>query len=181
VASARIERLSQDGIDALLDELVRVYAAALGEDSGAADDRLRREIFRRHREREGFRLLAACDPELVGFGYGYLGRRGQWWTERVAEALSEEEQARWLDVPHFELVELHVRPDRQGEGIGGQLLRALLDGLDTGHALLSTWETNSRALAFYERHGWRTIARGIDFGSRRGPYCVLAHELRAAG
>ena len=48
--------------------------------------------------------------EVAGFGYGYTGAYGQWWTEHVARSLTAAQRAEWLDPPHYEIVELHVRP-----------------------------------------------------------------------
>ncbi|MEU4097546.1 GNAT family N-acetyltransferase [Streptomyces sp. NPDC026673] len=66
-----------------------------------------------------------------------------------------------------ELHRIHVRPDHWGRRIGGRLheefVRFLRDGsLETG--LLDAWEHNSRALAFYSRHGWTPAG-----GRRPGP------------
>ncbi|WUD71326.1 GNAT family N-acetyltransferase [Streptomyces sp. NBC_00510] len=66
-----------------------------------------------------------------------------------------------------ELHRIHVRPDRWGRGVGGRLhaefVRFLRESfLETG--LLDAWERNSRALAFYTRHGW--VPEG---GRRPGP------------
>jgi hypothetical protein len=66
---------------------------------------------------EGFLFLVAREGErLAGFGYGYTGTYGQWWTDRVADAFTPELRAEWLDPPHFEVVELHVRPAFQRRG-----------------------------------------------------------------
>jgi RimJ/RimL family protein N-acetyltransferase len=56
------------------------------------------------------------------------------------------------------LFQIHVRPGRWGEGLGSHLhavfVRFLRDAsLTTG--VLEAWESNSRAQAFYARHGWR--------------------------
>ncbi|MGN5377340.1 N-acetyltransferase family protein [Streptomyces lasalocidi] len=57
-----------------------------------------------------------------------------------------------------QLYQIHVCPGRWGRGVGSHLHAAfvqfLRDGsLDTG--VLEAWEHNSRAQAFYARHGWR--------------------------
>ena len=54
------------------------------------------------------------------------GAYGRWWTEHVAAALTAEQRALWLDPPHYEIVELHVRPARQRRGLGSALLAQLL-------------------------------------------------------
>jgi ribosomal protein S18 acetylase RimI-like enzyme len=91
--------------------------------------------------------------------------------------MSPDDQRRWIDPRHFEVVEVHVMPERQRRGIGRLLIGALLDGLDVPFALLSTDEGNERARAFYAAMGWREIVSGVDLSSPRGPYVVLAREL----
>jgi ribosomal protein S18 acetylase RimI-like enzyme len=179
VTEVSIARVPDAQIDGHLDEIADVYAAALGEDPVAARERMRTDVLPRHRARDGFRLLVARDGErIVGMAYGYIGARGQWWTERVAAAMSADEQARWLDAPHFEVVELHVHPDAQGRGIGARLLSELLDGLGLPFALLSTAATNTRGRAFYRREGWTEIVPSVDLSSWRGPYVILARQLQ---
>ncbi|WP_443075180.1 GNAT family N-acetyltransferase [Streptomyces sp. NBC_01483] len=57
-----------------------------------------------------------------------------------------------------QLYQIHVDPSRWGQGIGGRLHAAFVQflrdaSLVTG--VLEAWERNSRAQAFYARHGWR--------------------------
>ncbi|MGW2719434.1 N-acetyltransferase family protein [Streptomyces sp. NPDC001492] len=57
-----------------------------------------------------------------------------------------------------QLYQIHVRPGSWGQGIGTLLhaafVRQLRDAsLPTG--VLEAWERNSRAQAFYARHGWK--------------------------
>jgi ribosomal protein S18 acetylase RimI-like enzyme len=178
VSRAAIERLSQSQIDELLPEIVEVYSAALGRDPVESMARFQTEVLPRHREREAFRFLVArAGGEIVGIAYGYVGARGQWWTERVAEAMTSEEQARWLDPRHFEVVELHVLPSHQRQGIGRSLLSALLDGLDVSFVLLSTDEGNTRARTFYRSLGWTENVSGVDFASAAGRFVILSRSL----
>jgi ribosomal protein S18 acetylase RimI-like enzyme len=178
VPDLEIVQLGSSEMDAHLPEIVRVYAAALGEDPVAASRRMETEVLPRHRAREGFRFLVGREGnEIVAIAYGYIGARGQWWTERVAHSMTGAQQAEWLDRAHFEVVELHVRPDRQRHGIGRRLLEALLSGIDLPFALLSTDEANAQALAFYSRLGWLELVRGVDLSSPRGPYVILARPL----
>jgi hypothetical protein len=71
------------------EELWPVYLAVFGEPGDYGD--WRGEIWNRHAARAGFRLVRAWDDDagrrLVGFGYGYTGERGQWWTDQVAAVL----------------------------------------------------------------------------------------------
>ena len=57
-----------------------------------------------------------------------------------------------------QLYQIHVRPGSWGQGIGGRLHAAFVQqlraaSLTTG--VLEAWERNSRAQAFYARHGWK--------------------------
>ncbi|MFJ5036203.1 GNAT family N-acetyltransferase [Streptomyces sp. NPDC088560] len=57
-----------------------------------------------------------------------------------------------------QLYQIHVRPGLWGQGIGSHLHAAFVQflrdaSLATG--VLEVWERNSRAQAFYTRHGWR--------------------------
>ncbi|OZV83010.1 hypothetical protein CA850_05755 [Micromonospora echinospora] len=66
-----------------------------------------------------------------------------------------------------QLYQIHVVPGRWGHGIGSVLHAAFLDYLvetDLSLGLIEVWERNTRALAFYTRHGWKP-----DGGSRPGP------------
>ncbi len=64
----------------------------------------------------------------------------------------------------FDLYWIVVDPDRQGKGVGTQLLRAVEDTLTTNRGRLVVVETSSRAdyaptRAFYERRGYAQAAR----------------------
>jgi ribosomal protein S18 acetylase RimI-like enzyme len=125
-------------------------------------------------------LAARDDGDVVGFTYGYAGTYGQWWTDRVAQVLDEEQRAAWLDPPHFEVVELHVRPDSQRRGIGTRLLRELLARQPHNRALLTARESSEQARSFYAKHGWEELA-AIAWGEGYGRSIVLGLRLGLAG
>ena len=63
-----------------------VYDAVFGDRPDEAA--WRTGVWDRHAARAGFRLARAYDgPRLVGFGYGYTGEPGQWWTDQAARVL----------------------------------------------------------------------------------------------
>jgi ribosomal protein S18 acetylase RimI-like enzyme len=147
--------------------------------AGAATDEWAREWLPRHAERDSFRFFAAVEPsgEVAGFAYGYTGGAGQWWTDRVAAAMHAEERRSWLEPPHYEVVELHVRPESQRRGVGSALLAALLDGLPHRQALLSTQVDNEKARPFYEQEGWLLVVPELSFGPGYAPFCVYGKRL----
>jgi ribosomal protein S18 acetylase RimI-like enzyme len=55
------------------------------------------------------------------------------------------------------LYQIHVDPSRWGQGIGGGCTRHSCSsfGASLVTGVLEAWERNSRAQAFYARHGWR--------------------------
>ncbi|MET9298585.1 GNAT family N-acetyltransferase [Micromonospora aurantiaca] len=66
-----------------------------------------------------------------------------------------------------QLYQIHVDPEMWGRGVGSALYALFIRHLqDEGLALgvLEVWKRNTRARAFYTRHGWRP-----DGTSRPGP------------
>jgi len=152
-----------------------VHRSALG--AGALSDEWAAKRLPEHRERTDFVFLAArAGDEVVGFAYGYTGAYGQWWTESVARSLSAGQREEWLDVPHYEVVELHVRPTWQRRGIGSALLAQLLTRQPHDRALLSTQLGSRKARGFYAKNGWQELA-SVDFGTGYPPYVVLGKRL----
>jgi GNAT superfamily N-acetyltransferase len=121
-------------------------------------------------------LVAREGARLAGFGYGYTGTYGQWWTDSVARALTDAQRAAWLDPPHYEVVELHVVPSRQRAGIGSRLLAQLLSLQPHERGVLSTQRGSGKARAFYAKNGWSELA-DVDFGPGYPPYIVLGKRL----
>ena len=157
-------------------ELREVHRAALG--AGALSDDWAANRLPTHMQRDDFVFLVAREgAELAGFGYGYTGAYKQWWTEHVARALSAAQREQWLDPPHFEIVELHVRPAWQRRGAGSALLAQLLTRQPHDRALLSTQTGSKKARNFYAKNGWTELA-DVDFGKGYPPYLVLGKRLR---
>lgn len=152
-----------------------MHRAALG--AGALSDEWALKRLPLHVERDDFIFLVAReDGELVGFGYGYTGRHGQWWTEHVARSFTAAQREQWLDPPHYEIVELHVRPARQRRGVGSVLLAQLLSRQPHDRAILSTQTGSRKARNFYAKNGWSELS-SVDFGLGYPPYLVLGKRL----
>ena len=107
--------------------------------------------------RDDFRAVAALDGDdaLLGFAAG--------WTDT---ALSGDE-------PVFELAELVVAPDRQGQGIGRALHDGLLAAGPPGPALLMTLDV-PELTDRYARWDWTVVDRRRP-GKEQRDYVVMRH------
>jgi ribosomal protein S18 acetylase RimI-like enzyme len=158
------------------DDLLDVYADAMEVSTAAA--RSRRPIVTAHLDRPGLRAVAATDDggRLVGVAYGYLGEAGQWWHDQVSSALAPHQVRRWL-TGAFEVCELHVRPEWQGQGLGRSLLDRLLAGPPARSAVLTTPDRETKARAFYRGAGWVDLVRGLMFPGDPRAFAVLGKRL----
>ncbi|HEX7352188.1 GNAT family N-acetyltransferase [Brachybacterium sp.] len=155
VAGVRVAMHGPEAAAAFRDRVLDVWRTAFGPVADPQDWKQR--FWEQHRSRADFRLVTAeAGEELLGFGWGYTGERGQWWADRVAAALGPDAE-QWVGA-HFEFVELAVRPARQGQGLGGQLHAALMNGLPHQRALL---QTDADPLAdghrLYRARGWEVL------------------------
>lgn len=181
-ADIRLVRWTPVRMRARLGEVIAVYKAAFldvheTDPVRAAHDRMTHA--RRHTERRDLRAVAAltADDDLVGITYAMPGRAGQWWHDVVASALSPAATAHWLD-DCLEIVELHVLPEYQGQGIGRELLRELLRDAPQRTAALSALELpDSRARRLYASEGFVPLLSNFRFPGSYTPYAVLGKEL----
>jgi glyoxylase I family protein len=153
-------RIDEAVNDADVAALWPVYDAIFGDHPDL--ETWRTSVVDKHFARSGFRLARAYDGDtLVGFGYGYTGERGQWWTDNAAEALGPETAAAWLG-GHFELVSIGVVDDMRGRGIGRRLLECLTADLPHDRWLLmTTADTSDPARRMYAAGGWQVIGPGL--------------------
>jgi ribosomal protein S18 acetylase RimI-like enzyme len=90
--------------------------------------------------------------------------------------MDNEQRRMWLENA-FEVCELHVRPERQGRGLGRSLLDTLLAGTDAATAVLSTPDRRTRARGFYRAGGWQDLVRGLRFPGDPRVFAVLGKRL----
>jgi GNAT superfamily N-acetyltransferase len=159
-------------------ELLDIYVAAMRYPLGTAEARI--PLWTEHSRRPDFRCVIAVDPAdprrpAFGLAYGYRGAPGQWWHAEVYRGLAPERRG-WTE-DYFELTELHVRPDRQGNGLGEALLRAVLNGASGRVVLLSTPEGENRAWRLYRRTGFVDVLRDYRFTGDPRPFGVLGRPL----
>lgn len=80
--------------------------------------------------------------------------------ERAAQAVASIMAARshWTEDPHWTLQYIGVRPSHQGDGLGAAAIAPMLAICDAESLPCGLVSTNPRNVAFYERHGFTTIA-----------------------
>lgn len=162
--------------------LVDVYRDAFREPPYKKGENVVRQFestLERHAANEGFRCVAALTGDgngLIGFGYGYTSRRGQWWHDQVVRQLDAATAERWFG-DAFEVVEFAVRTAMQGQGIGRRLHDLLLEPAPNRTAVLSTLDADSRGLHLYKKRGWQTIRSSFWFTGVREPYLIMGLEL----
>src|SRR4051812_1697281 len=116
-------RVDEAASDADVGALWPVYDAIFGDHPDI--ETWRASIVDKHFTRSGFRLARAYDGDtLVGFGYGYTGERGQWWTDNATRVLWPEVAGVWLG-GHFELVSIGVVESARSRSTGRRLLECL--------------------------------------------------------
>ena len=177
--AVRIVAWTPDDLARRLDDVVNVYGAAMGYPRELLVTR--RGYIGSHVRRPGFRAVASLDDQgtLLGFGYGYKSEPGQWWHDQVRGAIPKDQRDAWL-ADCFEVVELHVRPDAQGHGLGAVQLRTLLSMAVQTTTLLSTPEADeatSRAWRLYRRFGFVDVVRHFSFPGDLRPFAVLGRSL----
>ncbi|MFB6721731.1 GNAT family N-acetyltransferase [Kribbella sp. NPDC056345] len=145
-------------------ELGEVFAAAFAGEEHSDATRFTNEQLPTHAERDDFRLVVAQEESVLGFAYGFTGWPGQWWSDRISAAISAELAAEWIG-GHFEVVELAVAPEAQGQGIGAALMTALVAGLPHRRLLLTTYVDDRAAPRLYRRLGWQVLVRDLGWGS----------------
>ena len=153
----RVERWDAEQATERAREVWRVYDDVFADQP--SEKEWKATAFDRHCAREGFRLGAAVDgSQVIGFAYGYVGARGEYWPDRVAEALGEPLASDWVG-GHFEFVELGVIGSRRRQGIGAALHDALMADLPSDRALLSTDDDpDSPAARLYRSRGWERLS-----------------------
>lgn len=181
--SPRVDRfaeLNSEELRVRLREALALYVTAMRYPKGTVEQRA--PMWLAHMLRAGWRCVAAFDSDdrMTGIAYGYRGSPGQWWHEQVRRGVTENRgpavAEAWMS-DYFELTELHVLPDRQGQGIGEELVRRLVSGADTSNVLLSTPEGPSRAWRLYRRLGFDDVLRDYQFTGDPRPFGVLGRPL----
>lgn len=177
--NVRFERWDRANVLDHAGGVLAVMAASLGPPE-SGDDRL--DTLSRHGERRFFSfqaallcagtLLEGTEAELIGFAYGYVGDRGEWFPDQLAARLPAEVAAEWVG-GHFEFVTLCVHPDHEGAGIGTRLHDDVMADSPAERAILMADSGDSRAVRLYRDRGWTTLGpfdpERVVYGRRVSP------------
>lgn len=173
--TVRLEHCDADGFRGWGNEAMHVYGVAMQRPAEVVTQR--RSVLATHLDRPAFRAAVAVENDtLVGFGYAYAGRPGQWWHDTVSAALDDARRHEWLD-DSVEIVELHVLPSHQGQGLGRGLLRMLLEDATERTAVLSTHDKESAARVLYRSEGFVDLLTNFVFPSGREVFAVMGRRL----
>ena len=192
--------LSPGEMNRRLGDALTVYVDAMHYPRGT--ERQRASMWIDHTRRHGWAAVAAVDvtagqPEgaipddeqlaaapMVGVAYGYCGAPHQWWQQQVARGLRRvgvpRDEISRLMSNYFELTELHIHPQAQGQGLGEALTRRLLSGRPEANVLLSTpeiYDEANRAWRLYRRLGFTDVMRGYHFAGDPRAFAILGRSL----
>lgn len=197
LATFLIDLSPNDMQQRLLDAL-SVYVDAMRYPRGTESQRA--AMWLEHTRRHGWKAVAAVETPtavgeevsaeqlqaapLLGIAYGYCGAPDQWWQQQVVAGLHRigmpGEEIDRLMSSYFELTELHIHPEAQGQGLGEALARRLLTGRAEANVLLSTPEISgeaNRAWRLYRRLGFVDVIRGYHFAGDPRAFAILGRSL----
>lgn len=142
-ASIRLRPLRPEDLPALMDLYDQAYAEhpEYGESSRQKTCRYLKWLMRHHT----FFQVAEAEGRPVGF------------------IVVDADWRDWNGQPVGEIHELAVHPDYWGKSVATRLLQAGLEHIRArGRGLAGLWvgEHNDRAIAFYQRHGFRPVSWG---------------------
>jgi GNAT superfamily N-acetyltransferase len=151
------QRHSGEQALAMLEEITDLYDEIHSEDPGGRPERFSRPNFIARTNNQarsaGFELVTATSQSsLIGYSFGYPFAPGVWWAN-CTPAPPEV-----LYAAKFGVIELDVRKEYRGRGIGKTLLGELLKDRDEKFATLASIP-ESPAHAMYIRWGWRKIGK----------------------
>jgi ribosomal protein S18 acetylase RimI-like enzyme len=96
-------------------------------------------------------LLESLDPGEAA-RQAQANQRGAPLFDRIGELYR-----RYLPEAHWYLAFLGVDPATQGRGVGGRILRPMLERLGAESQASSLWTGQPRNVAFYEKQGFRVL------------------------
>ena len=150
----RVQLLDAAAAARRAEDVWRCYDAVFGDRPDFVQ--WRSQMYGPHCARDGFRLALATEQDaVIGFAWGYIGSRGQYWSDLVEQALPQVAHE-WVG-GHFEFVELAVLPSHRRHGLGQLLLDSLLADVDRRCLLSTSADEGDPAVRLYRRNGWQSL------------------------
>jgi ribosomal protein S18 acetylase RimI-like enzyme len=178
----KVHRTSPNDLSPLKADLVSIYREAFQappyEKSRAEIDEFM-HFLPIHAAQPGFRLLLAIESEtqkVIGFTYGRSVTARLPWNDLVKPSLRSADLSKWLK-DAYQVVEMAVHPEAQGQGVGSQLHDRLLKDLSHRRAVLSTMTAETPASRLYLRKGWKVLVDELVVPDVPRPYCVMGLDL----
>jgi ribosomal protein S18 acetylase RimI-like enzyme len=177
----RIEMVSSGMVRLLTPAVIGVFEQVFTEPpyyEGEEDVAWFASRFRKDAKRPCFYCFVACagESDVVGFAYGYEGRRGQSYRDALARRLPPVVARRWLRA-YFEFTELAVSPPSRRQGIGERLHDSLINSVPHSRAVLTVNRAAIPAIRLYEKKGWTVIEPDLDLWEGAPPQMLLGLDL----
>lgn len=132
-----------------------------------------------HIRKTDFRIVVAFETQteaIRGFAYGYASTPTDLFNRELAKITQPDLISTWLS-NSFRVVEMAIKPEIQGQGIGGALHNQLLQGLPYKKAILATMAAETNAYQMYRKRGWQILRDEIVFPGVPRPYRVMGLDL----
>lgn len=154
-----VRRLGGDDATNMIDAIALAYSQTYADSQTGEDVKHFRARALTQFRSPGFEMIVATSgPLIVAFTYGVSLRAGSSWWKGIRPEPSPDFTVE-TGKRTFALIELLVTPEWQGQGIGSQLLRDVLDSRPEERATIATDPRDARAQEMYERRGWRKVGR----------------------
>lgn len=178
-----IRRITGAEFALLTPRLVDLYIDAMDYHPSIRDSRI--QSWKRDLLKPGFTgVIATTADEVIGVAYGFLGRPEHWWDHQLQRGMREQRvpdaTQNSIRSGYFEVAEIHVHPDRQGNGLGRRLISELLWNAPATLALLSTPEVDGEAnsaFGLYRSLGFTDVLRQFRYPGDDRPFAVLRRDL----
>ncbi|TLS36956.1 GNAT family N-acetyltransferase [Pseudalkalibacillus caeni] len=168
-----------DQQDTDLEQIGELYCKTFLKEGYTTDDKEAAvSNIKKHAGYKGFYGVKGKDTKerIVGFAYGYSSFPDQFYRQKIAAQLTEEQIKHWLS-NCFEFVEIAVDPSYKRLGIASRLHDELLSQADHRTSVLTTGTSNNPAIKFYQKKGWMLIKMNAPVLSIESPQIIMGKEL----
>lgn len=136
-----------------------------GEDPAESARSFRERAVRYADEKPEFRMPLAWDgADVVGLALGTGAAEGDWWRDRVFEAVPDAVRREWLGEECFFIAELAVAVAYRRRGLARALMAEITADLPYKRAVLTCYRSASTTREFYAALGWRELVVGFQVG-----------------